>query len=277
MSGCSQTQVERDAHLALDNRQQETMRLLSQLHAEVRDLGQLLPSEDAIQILTSLRDSSSTVAHYLQMQFVDSVNDERPYNYSNYITAQTEGNFWSESLVAEAGDLMARLPSDDAVELLECIHECIRVGSSQLTQHLAHIIRVFATQFAETRLNEVASAILLEVNLQQIAEDMDLNLDPSESEKERKLDQESIKTATMTEKEEQGANFSANGWQGEDEGDESEEEEEEKEEEEDERTYNESQPHTPIDAQKGISAFLFSAALIEWSQSVFEGLQKIWV
>jgi len=76
MSGCSQTQVERDAHLALDNQQQETMRLLSQPHAEVRDLGQLLPSEDAIQILTSLRDSSSTVAHYLQMQFVDSVNDE---------------------------------------------------------------------------------------------------------------------------------------------------------------------------------------------------------
>jgi len=29
--------------------------------------------------------------------------------------------------------------------------------------------------------------------------------------------------------------------------------------------------------QKGISAFRFSAALIEWSQSELEGLQKIWV
>ena len=100
MSGCSQTQVERDAHLALDNQQQETMRLLSQPHAEVRDLGQLLPSEDAIQILTSLRDSSSTVAHYLQMQFVDSVNDERPYNYSNYISPAKK---WGDTEIAERG------------------------------------------------------------------------------------------------------------------------------------------------------------------------------
>jgi len=30
-------------------------------------------------------------------------------------------------------------------------------------------------------------------------------------------------------------------------------------------------------AQKGISAFRFSAALIEWSQSELEGLQKMWV
>jgi len=30
-------------------------------------------------------------------------------------------------------------------------------------------------------------------------------------------------------------------------------------------------------AQKGISAFRFSAALIEWSRSELEGLQKIWV
>jgi len=30
-------------------------------------------------------------------------------------------------------------------------------------------------------------------------------------------------------------------------------------------------------AQKGIGAFRFSAALIEWSQSELEGLQKIWV
>jgi len=30
-------------------------------------------------------------------------------------------------------------------------------------------------------------------------------------------------------------------------------------------------------AQKGIDAFQFSAALIEWSQSELEGLQKIWV
>ena len=30
-------------------------------------------------------------------------------------------------------------------------------------------------------------------------------------------------------------------------------------------------------AQKGISAFRFSAALIEWLQSQLEGLQKIWV
>jgi len=30
-------------------------------------------------------------------------------------------------------------------------------------------------------------------------------------------------------------------------------------------------------AQKGIGAFWFSAALIEWSQGELEGLQKIWV
>jgi len=30
-------------------------------------------------------------------------------------------------------------------------------------------------------------------------------------------------------------------------------------------------------AQKGIGAFRFSAALIKWSQSELEGLQKIWV
>jgi len=30
-------------------------------------------------------------------------------------------------------------------------------------------------------------------------------------------------------------------------------------------------------AQKGFRAFLFSAALIEWSQSELEGQQKIWV
>ena len=43
-----------------------------------------------------------------------------------------------------------------------------------------------------------------------------------------------------------------------------------------------SHPRTPelsaeLSAQKGISAFRFSAALIEWSQSELEGLQKIWV
>jgi len=43
-----------------------------------------------------------------------------------------------------------------------------------------------------------------------------------------------------------------------------------------------SHPLTPelsaeLFAQKGISAFWFSAALIEWSQSELEGLQKIWV
>jgi len=43
-----------------------------------------------------------------------------------------------------------------------------------------------------------------------------------------------------------------------------------------------SHPLTPelsaeLFAQKGISAFRFSAALIEWSQSELEGLQKIWV
>jgi len=32
---------------------------------------------------------------------------------------------------------------------------------------------------------------------------------------------------------------------------------------------------TELFAQKGISAFWFSAALIEWSQSMLEGLQKI--
>jgi len=36
--------------------------------------------------------------------------------------------------------------------------------------------------------------------------------------------------------------------------------------------------HSPkLFAQKGISAFRFSAALIKWSQSELEGLQKIWV
>jgi len=30
-------------------------------------------------------------------------------------------------------------------------------------------------------------------------------------------------------------------------------------------------------AQKGIGAFRFSAALLEWSHSELEGLQKIWV
>jgi len=43
-----------------------------------------------------------------------------------------------------------------------------------------------------------------------------------------------------------------------------------------------SHPLTPelsdeLFAQKGIGAFQFSAALIEWSQSELEGLQKIWV
>jgi len=43
-----------------------------------------------------------------------------------------------------------------------------------------------------------------------------------------------------------------------------------------------SHPLTPglsaeLFAQKGIGAFRFSAALIEWSQSDLEGLQKIWV
>jgi len=43
-----------------------------------------------------------------------------------------------------------------------------------------------------------------------------------------------------------------------------------------------SQPLTPelsteLFVQKGISVFWFSAALIEWSQSEFEDLQKIWV
>jgi len=43
-----------------------------------------------------------------------------------------------------------------------------------------------------------------------------------------------------------------------------------------------SHPPTPVlsaelFAQKGIGAFQFSAALIEWSQSELEGLQKIWV
>jgi len=43
-----------------------------------------------------------------------------------------------------------------------------------------------------------------------------------------------------------------------------------------------SHPLTPelsaeLFAQKGIGVFLFSAALIEWSQSELEGLQKIWV
>jgi len=43
-----------------------------------------------------------------------------------------------------------------------------------------------------------------------------------------------------------------------------------------------SHPLTPelsaeLFAQKGISAFRFSAALIKWSQSELEGLQKIWV
>jgi len=43
-----------------------------------------------------------------------------------------------------------------------------------------------------------------------------------------------------------------------------------------------SQPLTPelsaeVFAQKGIGAFQFSAALIEWLQSELEGLQKIWV
>jgi len=43
-----------------------------------------------------------------------------------------------------------------------------------------------------------------------------------------------------------------------------------------------SHPLTPefsaeLFAQKGISAFQFSAALIEWLQSELEGLQKFWV
>ena len=43
-----------------------------------------------------------------------------------------------------------------------------------------------------------------------------------------------------------------------------------------------SHPLTPelsaeLFAQTGIGAFQFSAALIEWSQSELEGLQKIWV
>jgi len=39
-----------------------------------------------------------------------------------------------------------------------------------------------------------------------------------------------------------------------------------------------SHPLTPeLSAQKGIGAFRSSAALIEWSQSELEGLQKIWV
>jgi len=43
-----------------------------------------------------------------------------------------------------------------------------------------------------------------------------------------------------------------------------------------------SHPLTPelsaeLFAQKGIGAFQFSVALIEWSQSELEGLQKIWV
>ena len=43
-----------------------------------------------------------------------------------------------------------------------------------------------------------------------------------------------------------------------------------------------SHPLTPelsaeLFAQKGISAFRFSVALIEWLQSELEGLQKIWV
>ena len=36
-------------------------------------------------------------------------------------------------------------------------------------------------------------------------------------------------------------------------------------------------PELELFAQKGISAFQFLAALIEWSQSELEGLQKIWV
>jgi len=45
---------------------------------------------------------------------------------------------------------------------------------------------------------------------------------------------------------------------------------------------NQSHPLTPelsakLFAQKGIGAFLFLAALIEWSQSELQGLQKIWV
>jgi len=48
------------------------------------------------------------------------------------------------------------------------------------------------------------------------------------------------------------------------------------------RDLNKSQPLTPElsakhFAQKGISAFWFSAALIEWSQGELESLQKIWV
>jgi len=43
-----------------------------------------------------------------------------------------------------------------------------------------------------------------------------------------------------------------------------------------------SHPPTPehsaeLFTQKGIGAFRFSAALIEWSQNELEGLQKIWV
>jgi len=43
-----------------------------------------------------------------------------------------------------------------------------------------------------------------------------------------------------------------------------------------------SHPLTPelsaeLFAQKGIGAFRFSAALIEWSQNELEGLQKIWL
>ena len=48
------------------------------------------------------------------------------------------------------------------------------------------------------------------------------------------------------------------------------------------RDLIESHPLTPelsaeLLAQKGICAFRFAAALIEWSQSESEGLQKIWV
>jgi len=37
------------------------------------------------------------------------------------------------------------------------------------------------------------------------------------------------------------------------------------------------EPPVELFAQKGIGAFRFSAALIEWLQSELEGLQKIWV
>ena len=48
------------------------------------------------------------------------------------------------------------------------------------------------------------------------------------------------------------------------------------------RNLSKSHPLTPelsaeLFAQKGIRAFRFSAALMQWSQSEFEGLQKIWV